>query len=95
MTRSAAEVHALIALRDEFYLLLEDEHAKRSRRGTQATGLEQHAMLEAVNRERHAAGINGVTIEDIVRIERLALGHSDYASKFALHCAELAMGMRS
>jgi len=50
---------------------------------------ERAVMLRLVNEER---GMQmPVTLADIERVEGWALGHSDYSSKFALYCAELAV----
>lgn len=52
---------------------------------------EQRAMLDAVNDERARRGLRpGLTLGDLQRIELVAVGHSDYSSKFALYCAEAA-----
>lgn len=50
---------------------------------------ERQLMLSAVNRLRLAAGRNSLPLSQIERVERQALGHADYAHKFALYCAEL------
>lgn len=50
------------------------------------------AMVPAVNAQRILRGLDTVNLETVMRIETLALGHSDYSEKFALYCAELAMG---
>lgn len=54
---------------------------------------EHEAMWRAVNDERARLGRVPVAIADVVRVERLALGHSDYSHKFALYGAELAWGL--
>jgi len=51
-------------------------------------------MRDAVNKERLDQGLALVTIESVERVETMAEGHSDYSSKFALYCAELALGLR-
>jgi len=51
---------------------------------------ERKVMLTLVNQERQKHGRDPVTLEDVERVERSAVGHSDYAHKFALYCAELA-----
>lgn len=48
-------------------------------------------MHHAVNSERRERGLAAVDRGAIERIERMALGHSDYSQKFALYCAELAV----
>lgn len=50
---------------------------------------ERQAMLFQVNRERGALGKSPVTVEDVLRVEGRAVGHSDYARKFAIGCADL------
>jgi hypothetical protein len=51
---------------------------------------ERARMHETVNALRSERGLPAVPVEDIVRVERLAVGHSDYSLKFAFYCAELA-----
>lgn len=55
---------------------------------------ERRVMLSWTNTYRLINGLPDVGIEEIERVERMACGHSDYTSKFALYCAELAMGER-
>ena len=51
---------------------------------------ERARMHETDNAIRADRNLPPVPIEDVVRVERLAVGHSDYSSKFAYYCAELA-----
>lgn len=51
---------------------------------------ERARMYETVNAIRAERGLAPVPVEDVTRVERLAVGHSDYSRKFALYCAELA-----
>ena len=53
---------------------------------------ERDVMLTAVNKERSARGLAPVTIRDFMRVEQLAVGHTDYSTKLSLYCAELAVG---
>jgi len=53
---------------------------------------ERGVMLAAVNEERTRSNLPPCCVEMIEKVERLAVGHSDYSSKFALYCAELALG---
>lgn len=55
---------------------------------------ERDLMHEMTNRYRADAGLADVPIEEIAAVEQLAAGHSDYALKFALYCAEIAVGER-
>lgn len=54
----------------------------------------QLAMHAETNRLRGLHGLEPISLEAIERVETMAVGHSDYASKFALYCAELAVGVR-
>lgn len=51
---------------------------------------ERARMHETVNEIRAERGLSHVPVEDIIRVERMAVGHSDYSLKYALYCAELA-----
>lgn len=53
---------------------------------------ERNTLLGAVNTERVARGLGSVSREMFMRVEQLAVGHSDYSTKLALYCAELAIG---
>ncbi len=53
---------------------------------------ERETMRAAVNVERVRRGLPPVDISVIKKVEQIATGHSDYASKFALYAAELAVG---
>ena len=48
-------------------------------------------MLLEVNRFRTANKLSPIDIVQLQRVESMACGHSDYSSKFALYCAELAI----
>lgn len=50
---------------------------------------ERARMHETVNEIRAERGLPALPVEDVVRVERLAVGHSDYSRKFAFYCAEL------
>jgi uncharacterized protein YkwD len=53
---------------------------------------ERKTMTAAVNAERQKKGLPAVPPSEVIRVERQASGHSDYSHKFALYCAELAIG---
>lgn len=53
---------------------------------------ERNVMFELVNQERKLHGLEPVKIEDVLRVENCAAGHSDYTRKFALYCAEMGTG---
>lgn len=50
-------------------------------------------MLNAVNIERVRRRLSPTTRTELQLREQQALGHVDYSSKFALYCAELALGL--
>lgn len=50
---------------------------------------ERARMHEKVNEIRADLGRPALPMEDILRVERQAVGHSDYSLKFAFYCAEL------
>jgi hypothetical protein len=52
---------------------------------------EQNGMLEEVNEIREERGFVHTTLPSIQEAERLCVGHADYAKKWALYCAEIAM----
>lgn len=52
---------------------------------------ERGVMHEEVNRVRAESGHEPVPLTLVERVEGQAAGHSDYSSKFALYCAELAL----
>lgn len=54
---------------------------------------ERQQLHTAVNVERACRYLESVPESVIKRVERMACGHSDYAEKYTLYCAELAVGM--
>lgn len=50
---------------------------------------EREAMFNTLTQERAKLGKGPVPITELMRAERLAYGHIDYAEKFSLGCAEL------
>lgn len=52
---------------------------------------ERAVMHGTVNRIREGRGLAPVPVSDIEKVERSALGHSDYGHKFVLRCAELTV----
>jgi hypothetical protein len=55
---------------------------------------ELNRMTALVNRIRVERDLPYVTREQVTRVEQQALGHFDYAEKFALYCAELALASK-
>ena len=54
---------------------------------------EREVMLAEVNRLRAQRGLDRIHMDRLRRVERMAEGHIDYSEKFALYCAELALGL--
>lgn len=52
---------------------------------------ERSVMHGTVNRIRAERGLDPVPLSDIEVVERSAQGHSDYAWKFVLRCADLTV----
>lgn len=53
---------------------------------------EMLTMMRNVNRVRYHKDEPLVSLEEIEAVEQQAAGHVDYTKKFALYCAELAVG---
>ncbi|MFB6904875.1 hypothetical protein ACFCWB_11480 [Streptomyces bacillaris] len=51
---------------------------------------ERSTMHQVVNDIRAEHSLPPIPPDAVIRVERLAAGHSDYSQKFAFHCAELA-----
>lgn len=75
-------------LHQDLHELLSSEMEARTQRPDWVLA-ERTAMWKAVNRYRERLGKTTVTLEEVGRRERLAVGHSDYGTKYALYCTEL------
>jgi len=53
---------------------------------------ERAIMLQAVNAMRLQRGRSQIMVEEVRRVEAMAVGHVDYSRKFALYCAHLVSG---
>ncbi|PWK81700.1 hypothetical protein C8D88_116111 [Lentzea atacamensis] len=97
-----SDVRKKLALRDrllDHFVELAKERGKRQE--VVATGsaepelswvlYERHGMLAEVNRIREELGYVRTTLGPLWAAERLCVGHVDYAEKWALYCAEIAM----
>lgn len=85
--------HNLISTRDALLSELGEQQRRRQDRPDWLTA-EIDVMHRAVNRLRGERGLADIDRAAIVRVERSACGHIDYSSKFALYCAELALGVK-
>jgi HD-like signal output (HDOD) protein len=73
-------------------ILAHEADQRDSRPGLTWIEAERSAMHTAVNSLRSRWGLPEVNIAAIERVENMARGHVDYIHKFALYCAELALG---
>lgn len=82
----------LIDVRDAILAALTRQQSKRDSYDLDGwIAAERQVMLSATNAWREKLGSLPVTESDIRRVEQWACGHSDYSSKFALYCAEIAL----
>ena len=92
------------AMLDRFKRVLRAAMAERSQRQDEVrTGngleldwvlFERQEMFAAVNRALAEQGLPLVEMAAVERVERHACGHVDYFEKYALYCAELALGVK-
>ena len=54
---------------------------------------ERETMHRETNRLRAELGKDAIELHQVMTVEELARGHIDYASKFALYCAELVVDL--
>lgn len=97
-----ADAITLTQTRDQFLAVLlvaahrrsERQHTVDGPHGPEAAwvGHEAERMLALVNELRAKNGLPAATLEQVRRIEQSASGHVDYADKYALRCAFLALG---
>lgn len=75
----------------EFLELLRVLETAQAERGRDLSWIvyERRMMWQAVNRLRRDRGKSALTLEDIERVEKSAVGHADYTNKFAFYCAAL------
>lgn len=96
-----ADLKTRLAARDAFLAKFSEASSHREERWDTVPGLygpepawvgwEAVQMLELVNEFRAENGLEPATLEQVRRIEQSASGHSDYAEKYALRCAFLAL----
>jgi len=81
-------------LRCRDHILAAFSKAAESRSHTDLDWIENErlAVTMAANSWAVAHGCPTVTVADIEKVEQLAVGHFDYASKFSLYVAELVTG---
>ncbi len=91
------------AMADRFQRVLSTEIEQRDNRAqvgdfgdgheTLFAWCERHRMHTEVNRARAEQGLDEVPLAAVARVERLAVGHINYFTKFSWYCAELALGV--
>lgn len=52
---------------------------------------ERELLHGAINQERAQRSKKPIDLAEVASVEQLALGHSDYAQKYAFYCAELVL----
>ena len=96
MTISPRQLDQKLALRDRFREILASAQEQRHLREDVIDGelgwviYERDTMHQAVNQARAEAGKQPLPVTAVEAVEQQACGHSDYAPKYALYCAELA-----
>ena len=55
---------------------------------------ERMAVTVAANEYAQAKGLHTITVDEVERVESLAVGHYDYTNKLALYVSELIHGER-
>lgn len=101
VTLTGQQHSELLRSKDDFRRLLAKAAQERNDRAElipTADGLEPEWVLyerdnmhAAVNRTRASNGLPPCDLAAVKRVETMACGHIDYALKFALYCAELAI----
>jgi len=100
-TNPTISIKDRLALQAQMLKTFQDAAKERSKRGEFVPPtwtepgwvvFERDTMLTAINKERLARGFDPLSLQMFMRVEQLAVGHSDYSTKLALYCAELAVG---
>ena len=71
--------------------LLDEAAHRRGRRFDEWSVAEAKAVWAAARDFAQQHGLRVPLLEDVVRVERQASGHSDYSSKWALYVVELML----
>lgn len=91
----AAAHRSLLSCRDHIYGRLV---AQMSKRGSDPAWEDKERQAVAIAANEWAGaheGTRAVTVDDVERVEVLAVGHVDYAPMLALYVAELVLGVRT
>lgn len=74
-----------------FEKVLAEAAKQRSQRPEGWIVFEREAMWRATNEERCKLGKQPVPIKALETVEMMAVGHVDYALKYALYCTEMVL----
>lgn len=88
-------VYEVIKLRDHFLDVLSTAQTKYRKMYPNTSDWiekEHEVMLSEVNRQLQERQRPSITMDQLLKAEQLAVGHSDYSSKFSLYCAEITLG---
>ncbi|MCX4750978.1 hypothetical protein OG455_41590 [Kitasatospora sp. NBC_01287] len=97
MTLTPRQINQRLALHDQLLNILTEAQQERPERQEVFNGeldwvtFERTVMLNAVNAARAAQLLPPIPISAVEAVEQQAIGHSDYSTKFALYCVELAL----
>jgi hypothetical protein len=105
MPDRVTEYRALTSARDAMLTAFTDARSRRDRHHGYVAGpdgriqpawvaYERQQMLTAVNRLRAVSGLPPAAELAVWSVELQACGSADYASKYALYCAEIVTGAR-
>lgn len=84
----------LIQLRDHLLDVLseaQEKYRKMYIHTLEWVDKEREAMLSEVNRQLVNRQKSEISMDQLIRAEHLAVGHTDYSSKFSLYCAEIIL----
>lgn len=95
-TQTASQHREMMDCRDFVHDALGSEMANRHGRDVDVwIAAERQAVTDAANEWASVRGCGSeVTVEDVERVENLAVGHVDYGRKLALYVAEIVTGWR-
>jgi hypothetical protein len=72
--------------------LIEETRLRGTRSPDEWVLAEREAMHAQANLQAGQLGLGFVSMEDVMRAERQALGHADYCSKWAIKLANIMLG---
>jgi len=85
------KLRQLLKIRDELSAILHKAAKKRRFNPEGWIAYERQQMHTAVVAARAKLGKGPISLAEIERVEATAVGHTDYARKWSLYCAELVL----